>query len=103
MRRQAYDLRYIAEAPKLRVGEDEKPLLPEVEAAADRRGEKDKRRAPRPPPAPRGACSQEDEALTLEVRLSFFCRGFFLWRDGKRRKEGERKEEPFLKKKDLKN
>ena len=67
MRRQAYDLRYIAEAPKLRVGEDEKPLLPEVEPPRIG-GEKDKRRAPRPPPAPRGNAAKRTRPMTLEVR-----------------------------------
>ena len=68
MRRQAYDLRYIAEAPKLRVGADEKPQLPEVEAPRIA-GEKDRRRAPRPPPAPRGVAPKRTRPLTLEVRV----------------------------------
>lgn len=68
MRRQAYDLRYIAEAPKLRVGADEKPQLPEVEAPRIA-GEKDRRRAPRPPPAPRGVAPKRARPLTLEVRV----------------------------------
>ena len=67
MRRQAYELRYIAEAPKLRVGADEKPQLPEVEAPRIA-GEKDRRRAPRPPPAPRGVKATRTRPLTLEVR-----------------------------------
>ena len=71
MRRQAYDLRYIAEAPKLRVGADEKPLLPEVEAPRIG-GEKDRRRAPRPPPAPRGAAAKRSRPKALEVKNVFF-------------------------------
>jgi hypothetical protein len=92
MRRQAYDLRYIAEAPKLRVGADEKPQLPEVEAPRIA-GEKDRRRAPRPPPAPRGVAPKRTRPLTLEVRVFFVVEGpRFGKRGGKQgRKESTRK------------
>lgn len=68
MRKQAYELRYIAEAPKLRVGADEKPQLPEVEPPRIG-GEKDRRRAPRPPPAPRAAAKGPSRPKTLEERF----------------------------------
>ena len=50
MRKQAADLRYIMEAPKLRVGPDEKPTLPSVDPASPRApGERTRRRVPSPP------------------------------------------------------
>jgi tetratricopeptide (TPR) repeat protein len=50
MRKQAADLRYIMEAPKLRVGPDEKPTLPSVDPASPRApGERTRRRVPPPP------------------------------------------------------
>lgn len=75
MRRQAYDLRYIAEAPKLRLGQDEKPRLPEVEPPRIG-GEKDRRRAPRPPAAPRSIAVERKRPMTLEVRESSFFRSW---------------------------
>ena len=83
MRKQAYELRYIAEAPKLRVGADEKPQLPEVEPPRIGGEKGDRRRAPRPPPAPMGVKPKRTRPLTLEVRDN-------------RERERERKKEFFF-------
>lgn len=68
MKKQAADLRYILEAPKLRVGKDEKVALPEVEEASRSEKGGDRRRAPRPPPAPRGGRAPPKRPKTLEER-----------------------------------
>jgi tetratricopeptide (TPR) repeat protein len=53
IRKQAADLRYIMEAPKLRVGRDERVALPDLGGPAERaaKGGERRRRPPPPPPA----------------------------------------------------